>query len=225
MSYQFYFYHDVIERNRSAQLNSGVRHRQLIVVHGLIHVNLQTINVEHGVYCSGGGEIAAGPEGAWVWRCDIVADGAAESPLSGEGVFSQVRMKKAIKSVDPHPGEKWLFRSDTITMFPGAVLGRHVHDGPGIRCLKFGEFRIESKETTAIYRPSDPWYESGPDDPVIARASATQPTGFVRLMLLPPQWIGRNSVKFIDSDSGAAMLEQRTYRSGRRVYNDTIIEM
>jgi hypothetical protein len=225
MGYQFYFYHDVLERNLSAQLDERVRHRQLIVVHGLIHVNLQTIGVEHGVYCSGGGEIAAGPEGAWVWRCEIVADGAAESLLGGEAVFSQVRMKKAIRSVDPRPGEKWLFRSDTITMFPGAVIPRHVHDGPGVRCLKFGEFRIESKETTATYRPGEPWYESGPDDPVIARASATQPAGFVRLMLLPPQWIGRNSVKFVDADSGTVVPEKGSLRSGRRVYNDTIIEI
>lgn len=224
MGYQFCFYHDVIERNRSAQLDPGVRHRQLIVVHGVIHVNLQTIGVEHGTYLSGGGEIIAGPEGAWVWRCDIAPDGADESPLTGEAVFSQVKMKKAIRSVDPKPGEKWLFRSDTITMFPGAVIARHVHDGPGVRCLKFGEFRIESHETTATYRPSEPWFESGPDDPVIARASPTQPTSFVRLMLLPPQWIGRNSVKFVDESTGAA-LEKGTYRSGRRVYNDTIIEM
>ena len=110
-------------------------------------------------------------------------------------------------------------------MFPGAVINRHVHDGPRIRCLKFGEFRIESKETTATYRPSEPWYESGPDDPVIARASDTQPTGFIRVMLLPPQWIGRHSVKFIEAGSGAAVPEKGSVRSGRRVYNDTIIEM
>lgn len=225
MGYHFYFYHDVIERNRSTQLDPAVRHRQIVVMHGQIHAALQTIGVEHGIYTSGGGEIGAGGEGAWVWRCEIVPDGAPESLLAGEAVFSEVKMKKAIRSVDPRPGEKWLFRADTITMFPGAVLGRHVHDGPGVRCLKFGEFRIESKETTATYRSGEPWYESGPDDPVIARASATQPTGFVRFMLLPPQWIGRHSVKFVDAQSGAAVLETGSFRSGRRVYNDTIIEI
>ena len=92
---------------------------------------------------------------------------------------------------------------------------------PGIRCLKFGEFRRESGEPTATYRPGESRYETGPDDPVIARASATQPAGFVRIMLLPTKWFGLRSVKFVDPASNAALGA----RSARRVYNDTIIEI
>jgi hypothetical protein len=82
-------------------------------------------------------------------------------------------------------------------------------------------FRLESRETTATYRPGESWYETGPDDPVIARASATQPAGFVRIMLLPTKWFGLRSVKFVDPASNAALGT----RSARRVYNDTIIEI
>lgn len=221
MGYQFYFYHDIIEPNQAAELDPGIRHRQLVVAHGQIEVGMQTVNLDHGIYFGGGATMGAGPEGAWVWRCEIVQDGAEESLLRGEGIISKAILKKPISSIDLKRGDKWLFRSDTTTMFPGAVANRHVHEGPGIRCLKFGEFRIESQETTATYRPGEAWYETGPNDPVIARASATQPAGFVRIMLLPPKWIGLRSVKFVDSSSAVPLRG----RSARRVYNDTIIEI
>ncbi len=106
-------------------------------------------------------------------------------------------------------------------MFPGAVPHRHAHEGPGIRCLKFGEFHIESKEGTATYHPGEAWYEAGLDDPVVARASATQPSGFVRIMLLPAKLSGLRSVKYMDASAGPLLRG----RSARRVYNDTIIEI
>ena len=221
MPYQFYFYHDVIEPNKSAELDPGIRHRQLVVAHGQIDVGMQTVNMDQGTYFSGGGILSASSEGAWVWRCEIVEEGAAESLLRGDGVMSRAMMKKPINSIDLKRGEKWLFRSDTTTMFPGAVANRHVHEGPGIRCLKFGEFRVESQETTATYHAGEPWYETGPNDPVIARASATQPTSFVRIMLLPPKWFGLRSVKFVDPSSDTSLRG----RSARRVYDDTIIEI
>lgn len=221
MRYHFYFYHDVIEPNQSADLDPQIEHRQLVIVHGQISLGMQTVRADDGIYFRGGARLAAGPEGAWVWRCEIVEEGSEESLLRGDGVLSKAMLKKPINTLELKRGDKWLFRADTTTMFPGSVANRHVHEGPGIRCLKFGEFRLESRETTATYRPGEPWYETGPDDPVIARASTTQPAGFVRIMLLPTKWFGLRSVKFADPASNAALGA----RSARRVYNDTIIEI
>ena len=46
---------------------------------------------------------------------------------------------------DPGPGE-WILRCDRVDFPPGGVAYRHVHPGPGIRRLLFGELTIESLE-------------------------------------------------------------------------------
>ena len=221
MSFHFYFYHDVIPPNQAVDLDSAIRNRQLVVMHGRIEVGMQTVDSDCGIYFGGPGKVLAGPEGAWVWRCEIVEESAPESLLRGEEVLSRAVLKKRIDTIDVRSGDKWLFRSDTTTMFPGAVTNLHAHEGPGIRCLKFGEFHIESKQGTATYHPGEAWYESGLDDPVVASASAIQPAGFVRIMLLPTKFFGLRSVKYADPSAGPLLRG----RSARRVYNDTIIEI
>jgi len=85
--------------------------------------------------------------------------------------------------VEVQPG--WLMRHDRIDFPPGGIAYRHTHPGPGIRYLLHGSIRIESGGETHDYGPGEPWFESGPE-PVLATASATEDSAFVRVMLLPP---------------------------------------
>ncbi len=96
MPYAFYFYHDVLEPSRVAQLDAGIRHRQLVVMHGDIEIGMQTVHADDGTYFGGAAEMVAGSEGAWVWRCEIVEQGAPETVLAGEGIVSRAMMKKPI---------------------------------------------------------------------------------------------------------------------------------
>ncbi len=41
------------------------------------------------------------------------------------------------------------------------------------------------------------WCESGPE-PVYAESSATEESAFVRVMLLPSEWIGRRNIRCTD---------------------------
>jgi len=75
--------------------------------------------------------------------------------------------------------------------------GWHTHPGPGIRCLLFGSIRIESGGETHEYGPFEPWFESGPE-PVFAAASTTESSAFVRAMLLPGEWAGRRTIRYVD---------------------------
>jgi len=113
-------------------------------------------------------------------------------------------------AVDLDPSTEWLMRLDRVDFPPGGVAYRHTHPGPGIRCLLFGAIRIESGRQTHEYGPFEPWFESGPE-PVFAAASATEPTAFVRAMLLPEEWRGKRTIRYVDpADEEKPKLQRAT---------------
>jgi hypothetical protein len=112
--------------------------------------------------------------------------------------------------VELDPSVLWLLRLDRVDFPPGGVAYRHTHPGPGIRCLLFGSIRIESGGETHEYGPFEPWFESGPE-PVFAAASTTEPSAFVRAMLLPKEWHGRRTIRYVDpADEKKPKLQRAT---------------
>ena len=110
--------------------------------------------------------------------------------------------------VEVEPG--WLMRHDRIDFPPGAIAYRHVHPGPGIRYLLHGRLRVESSGETNEYGPGEAWFESGPE-PVLATASDHEETGFVRVLLLPPEWAGRRRIRYLDpADEERPKLQRAT---------------
>ena len=90
-----------------------------------------------------------------------------------------------------------LVRCDRIDFAPGGVAYRHDHPGPGIRRMLSGELTIESEEGTHTYGAGGAWFE-GARFPVIATSSKSEPTAFVRVLLLPPEWAGRRTIRYLD---------------------------
>jgi quercetin dioxygenase-like cupin family protein len=112
--------------------------------------------------------------------------------------------------VDLDPEVEWLLRLDRVDFPPGGVAHRHTHPGPGIRCLLFGSIRIESGDEVHEYGPFDPWFESG-SEPVFAAASETEPSAFVRAMLLPEEWRGKRTIRYVDpADEEKPKLQRPT---------------
>ena len=112
------------------------------------------------------------------------------------------------RPVEVQPG--WLMRHDRIDFPPGGIAYRHTHPGPGIRYLLHGSIRIESGGETHDHGPGEPWFESGPE-PVLATASATEDSAFVRVMLLPPEWAGKRTIKYVDpADEDRPKLQRPT---------------
>jgi hypothetical protein len=110
--------------------------------------------------------------------------------------------------VEPRPG--WLVRCDRVDFPPGAVAYRHVHPGPGIRRLLHGSLRIEAPDRDDTYGPGGAWFE-GADYPVLATASASEHTAFVRVLLLPPEWAGRRTIRHLDpADDERPRLQRAT---------------
>jgi quercetin dioxygenase-like cupin family protein len=95
------------------------------------------------------------------------------------------------------PFSDWVVRCDRIDFPLGGIAHRHVHPGPGIRYLLRGEIAIETGGRSTFYGPGGAWFESGPE-PVVARASAHLETSFVRALLLPAEWIGKRTIRYLE---------------------------
>jgi quercetin dioxygenase-like cupin family protein len=91
----------------------------------------------------------------------------------------------------------WLMRCDRVDFQPGAIAYRHTHPGPGIRYLLFGAITIDSLGAEHTLGPGAAWFERGPD-PVLAITAAGEPSAFVRVMLLPVEWAGQRTIKYVD---------------------------
>ena len=110
--------------------------------------------------------------------------------------------------VDVRPG--WLMRHDRIDFPPGGIAHRHVHPGPGIRRLLHGELTIDAEGVERSFGPGEAWFE-GSDYPVLATASATEDTAFVRVLLLPQEWAGKRTIRYLDpADEAKPKLQRAT---------------
>jgi hypothetical protein len=110
--------------------------------------------------------------------------------------------------VDLDPATEWLMRCDRVDFPPGGVAYRHTHPGPGIRYLLFGSLHIDSHGRA--YRPGEAWFE-GAGDPVLATASETEDSAFVRVLLLPREWEGKRTIRYLDpADDEKPRLQRPT---------------
>ena len=95
------------------------------------------------------------------------------------------------------PAAGSLVRCDRVDFPPGGVAYLHTHPGPGLRVLLFGRIRIETQGSSHEYGPFEWWYETGPD-PVFAAASPDEETAFVRVLVLPREWEGKRTIRYVD---------------------------
>ncbi len=105
-------------------------------------------------------------------------------------------------------GEQRLIRCDRVDFPPGGVAYLHTHQGPGIRVLLHGTIRIETAGRSAEYGPLQAWFEPGPE-PVFAAASESEPTAFVRCMVLPAHLLGQSSIRYVRDEDATKPKPQR----------------
>ncbi len=120
---------------------------------------------------------------ALVWQLDREARDAEGALLS--------------RFVQLDPFAHWVIRCDRVDFPPGGIAHPHTHPGPGIRYLLVGEIEIETEGRAASYIAGGAWFESGPD-PVTARASARAETSFVRVLVLPAEWAGKRTIRYLE---------------------------
>jgi len=151
--------------------------------------------------------LTAGSAGATLLRWELTAESAAPGGLTGAGVTSSSMLAHPIELGNPDGN---LMRCDRVDFPPGGIAYTHVHRGPGIRCLLAGGIRVEVNGKVHAIEPGGAWFEAGPD-PVLAVASKTGPTAFVRVMILPRELQGKSSIRYVKpEDAGKPKLQ--TYR-------------
>jgi hypothetical protein len=146
---------------------------------------------------------------------DIAADEAHAAPAQVEGralvwELAPAEPDGALLSatVDLDPSTEWLMRCDRVDFDPGGIAYRHTHPGPGIRCLLFGEITIDAEGAQHTYGPGEPWFERGPD-PVLATTSPAAPSAFARVLLLPVEYAGQRTIRYVDPGDADKPKTQR----------------
>lgn len=137
--------------------------------------------------------------------------------IDGPGLVWQVDHDEAeaegallSRAVHLDPFADWIVRCDRIDFPKGGVAYTHTHPGPGIRYLLQGELEIRAGGHSSFYAPGGAWFESG-SDPVYAAASAHQETAFVRVMVLPAEWAGKRTIRYVDpADEDRPKLQRPT---------------
>jgi len=169
-------------------------------------MRLSLYRFEHGVETIGGNRVvydleagsarfgAATPNGrSLVWQLDHDARDAEDALLS--------------RFVQLDPFADWVVRCDRVDFPLGGIAYPHTHPGPGIRYLLAGELEVESEGRTAFYGTGGAWFESGPD-PVTARASAHIETSFVRVLVLPAEWAGKRTIRYLEPPPETTMPQR-----------------
>lgn len=143
-------------------------------------------------HAAGSCVVRAGEAEATLLRWELVAAGTAPE---GELVLEH--------AMDLAPAAAWLMRCDRVDFDPGGVALPHRHRGGGIRCLVAGALEVTvGAAAPRLVRPGGAWFESG-REPVLARASASEPTSFIRVAILPAEICGQTSILYVDPADAA----------------------
>ena len=173
--------------------------RMIFVAHGEVTIGGQTFadgeassaQVWHG---QGAATLKAGPGGVTMWRFELAPPGAGGSIASGPGITSLQKLTAILETL---PKGELLMRGDSVAFPPGGCAFLHTHWGPGIRCLIEGGIRIDNQGHSTSYGPGAAWYETGVD-PVFAQGAANRPSRFIRVMILPREFLGKSSFRFVN---------------------------
>ena len=179
--------------------------RAVYVSAGSISVNGEDVPLDGGVVLTDAAMVCAGGDGATVWRWEVSPSTAA---AGGYGHRTTLRLAGRF---DPAAiADELLLRLDSVAFPPGGTALLHTHQGPGIRCLREGEIRIDNEGRSSSYCPGGAWFESGPE-PVFAQASLTVPSRFIRTMVLPRSLPGASSIRYVN-DEDRNRPKSQTYR-------------
>ena len=214
MSYRLTLFEDRIEPTASLR-PLGRRHRVIYVASGAAEIGGASV-VDDAWYGADTVLVSAGREGARLWRWELARAGTPPELAAGDGVVSVEKLSATLDDLVPE-GNRWLIRCDGVAFPPGGYASLHVHRGPGIRCLLQGSIRIDSGGRSTLYRPGEAWFEPGPE-PVFAQTDAGAPTRFIRVMILPPDLLGRSSIAYVNAED-----REQPKSQAYRVYVDAPI--
>ena len=143
--------------------------RAIYVSAGSISVDAEDVPLDGGVVLTDAATLCAGGDGATVWRWEVRSSNV-DADVHGHRTTLRLAGR-----IDPAAiADELLIRLDSVAFPPGGAALLHTHQGPGIRCLREGEIRIDTEDRSSSYCPGGAWFESGPE-PVFAQARSMSP--------------------------------------------------
>ncbi len=179
--------------------------RAIYVSAGSISVDAEDVPLDGGVVLTDAATLCAGGDGAMVWRWEV------RSSNVDANVYGHRTTLRLAGRIDPASiADELLIRLDSVAFPPGGAALLHTHQGPGIRCLREGEIRIDTEDRSSSYCPGGAWFESGPEA-VFAQASINVSSRFIRTMVLPRSLLGASSIRYVN-DKDRDRPKSQTYR-------------
>ena len=179
--------------------------RAIYVSAGSISVDAEDVPLDGGVVLTDAATLCAGGDGATVWRWEVRSSNV-DADVHGHRTTLRLAGR-----IDPAAiADELLIRLDSVAFPPGGAALLHTHQGPGIRCLREGEIRIDTEGRSSSYCPGGAWFESGPK-PVFAQASINVSSRFIRTMVLPRSLLGASSIRYVN-DEDRDRPKSQTYR-------------
>jgi hypothetical protein len=174
---------------------------QLLLLSGIGNAGeLRALGIE--VVVGDGAKLrAADGRPAVVWRFELIPCGTDAVDLPGSSERLSVRIE--LDAAAAH-----LFRCDRVDLPAGSVTPRHMHLGPGLRCVLHGDVRAEVAGRKSFHRAGEAWFEAAAAS-IVGRMSPHEPTAFVRGMILPVELRGKSSYRPWDEAAAAQSVPAR----------------
>ena len=213
MPYEIRLFEDTLFGGEEVRFDDPMP-RALYISAGSITVDGEDVPLDEGAVLTDAAVVRASGGGATVWRWEVRSSDA-ESDTCGRRTSLRLA-----GTIDPAAiAEELLIRLDSVAFPPGGTALLHTHQGPGIRCLREGEIRIDTEGRSSSYGPGGAWFESGPE-PVFAQASIDVPSRFIRTMVLPRALLGASSIRYVNIEDRDKPKSQRY-----RVFAEKPIEL
>ena len=204
MPYEMRLFEDTLFGDEEVRFDDPAP-RAIYVSAGSISVDAEDVPLDGGVVLTDAATLCAGGDGATVWRWEVRSSNV-DADVHGHRTTLRLAGR-----IDPAAiADELLIRLDSVAFPPGGAALLHTHQGPGIRCLREGEIRIDTEDRSSSYCPGGAWFESGPE-PVFAQASINVSSRFIRTMVLPRSLLGASSIRYVN-DEDRDRPKSQTYR-------------
>lgn len=194
-AFRLRIYHDHVVEGAEAKLPAA--RRVIYCVSGAAEISsggrMAKLGEDEGFFSDQEAVVRVGPEGARLWRWELVAPDAAGGEIKVDGIKST---DAGNYPIELDTSVKRLMRLDRVSFPLSGEALTHIHAAPGVRCELTGSLLIESLGKRYRVWPGDSWVEHGPDH-VYAKASPTQLSSFVRVMIIPEEYRGKSTITYV----------------------------
>jgi len=197
-------YEDVLSSANNVAFELPPLPRFIFVVHGSATIAGKALNEGEAWQGEGAALVKPGKGGVTCWRWELARGDQGSTVASAPGMISHEKLTAFLETL---PKGELLMRGDSVAFPPGGCAYTHRHQGPGIRCMIEGGIRIDTHGRSTSYGPGGAWYETGPD-PVFAQAASDRTSRFIRVMVLPRDWLGKSSIQYVNDEDKAKPKSQ-----------------